>query len=93
MADGPPTFTEPTGTFSVDYRDHDGTIVLGEGDWRFATKWNTAGNGSIHAYRNGGPRVAVAPGVSAIEEVNADVFSRANFTSRVRTPHVGEVVL
>ncbi len=93
MADEPPTFRESTGKFSVDYRDHDGTVVLGQGDWRFITKWSTAGNGTIHAYRDSGSRVAVAPNVSSIEQVNAEIFAQANFSSRARTPRVGEVAL
>jgi hypothetical protein len=90
---GPPQFSGATGAFAVDYRNHDGTIILGQGDWLFATKWGAAGNGSIYAYRDGGPRVAVASGVSTIEQVTSDVFSGANFSSRTRKPREGEVVL
>ncbi len=88
-----PVFPDAAGTFAVDYRNYDGTITLGQGDWLFVTKWSTAGNGSIHAYRDGGSQVAVAQKVSSIEQVTAEVFSQANFTSRTRTPRVGEVVL
>ena len=93
MSGGPYAFPESEGQISVDYRNNDGTIILGNGDWLFATKWSTAGDGSIHAYRDGAPRVAVAPGVNRIDQVTANVFGQANFTSRVRTPRVGEVVL
>lgn len=90
----PPTFQAAEGSFSVDYRDYDGVIVLGEGDWKFRTTWSTAGSGSIHVYREpGSPSVAVAPLAKRITDVTAEIFGRANFTSRVRTPRVGEVVL
>lgn len=93
MTSGPPVFEDPAGTFAVDYRDHNGTIILGDGSWRFTTQWSTAGNGSIHAYRDGGPQLAVARGASSIEDVTAAVFAESNFSSRTRTPHEGEVVL
>jgi hypothetical protein len=83
MAGNAFVFPEAEGEISVDYRNNDGTIILGSREWAFSTKWSTAGNGSIHAYRDGGPRVAVAPGVSSIDQVSAEVFQQANFSSRV----------
>lgn len=88
-----PRFPTAEGSFSVDYRSHNGIIVLGSAEWEFPTKWSTAGNGSIHIYNDKGPRVAVAPLAGRIEEVTAAVFSRADFTSSTRTPRVGEVTL
>lgn len=90
---GRPVFPDASGEFSVDYRNHNGNITLGQGDWTFVTHWSTAGSGSIHAYRDGGSQVAVAQRVSSIEQVTEAIFSQANFTSRTRTPRVGEVVL
>ena len=89
----PPVYAEQAGTFAVDYRNYDGLINLGQGDWLFTTKWSTAGNGSIYALRDGGSQVAVAQNISSIEQVTDDVFNEANFTSRVRHPRTGEVVL
>jgi hypothetical protein len=91
----PPQFPHPEGSFCVDYRDHNGRFFLGSGDWTFETSWSTGGNGVIHVMNdpNGIKGVAVAPGVSMIEEVTETVVSSANFTSRVRTPRSGQVVL
>lgn len=88
-----PRFPASEGEFAVDYRSYDGNIVLGDGEWTFQTRWSTAGSGSIHAYRDGGPRVAVARGTKEIEAVTAKIFADADFTSRNRTPRNGEVVL
>lgn len=90
---GSPIFPDASGEFAVDYRNHNGNITLGQGDWIFVTHWSTAGSGSIHAYRDGGSQVAVAQKASLIEQVTEAVFNQANFSSRTRTPRVGEVVL
>ncbi len=90
---GAPRFPASEGEFAVDYRSYDGNIVLGDGEWAFQTRWSTAGTGSIHAYRDGGPSVAVARGAKAIEAVTAKVFADSDFTSRNRTPRNGEIVL
>ena len=88
-----PVFSEPEGTFSVDYRNHDGMVTLGQGDWQFPIMWTAAGPGSIHVYNDYGSRVAVAPASRSISDVTADVFGRADFSSRARSPREGEVVL
>jgi hypothetical protein len=90
-----PRYAEVEGIISEDYRDHNGRIRIGSGEWTFETAWSSAGNGSIYAY-NDPPSikgVAVAPSATSIEQITEDVFVRANFTSRVRHPRVGQVVL
>jgi hypothetical protein len=91
----PPQFPGSEGSFSVDYRDHNGRFFLGSNDWIFETSWSTAGNGSIYVMNDpvGIKGVAVAPGVSIIEDVTESVVSKANFTSRHRMPGVRQVVL
>jgi DNA transposition AAA+ family ATPase len=91
----PPEFALPEGEFSVDYRDHNGKIVLGMNDWSFVTAWSTGGAGVIHVMNDppGIKGVAVAGGISKISEVTSVIFASANFTSRHRTPRTGQVVL
>ena len=57
--------------------------------------WSTAGNGSIHAYRDGRDveGVAVAPNISRIDDITSSVIKSANFSSRVRQPKQGQVVI
>ena len=90
-----PSFPEAEGRFSIDYRNSNGIIHLGSGDWSFETHWSSAGNGTIHAYRDGKniQGVAVAPGCSMISEVTSSVLLSADFSSRTRTPRENEVVL
>lgn len=91
----PPAYSSQEGTFSVDYRNHNGRVLLGSGDWLFETHWSRASNGLIHVM-NDPPSirgVAVAPSVRKIGSVTEAIFARANFTSRSRTPQVGQVVL
>jgi hypothetical protein len=91
----PPSFLHPAGTFSVDYRNHNGCFSLGSEEWRFETKWSSGGQGSIHVYNDpsGIKGIAVASGAKSIEEVSEAIVSLSNFTSRVRTPRSGQVVL
>jgi hypothetical protein len=90
-----PIFPQQEGSFSVDYRNYDGRIIIGNGDWSFETRWSAAGQGIIHVL-NDAPNVravAVAPAARLISDVTADIFARSNFTSRARSPRVGQVVL
>lgn len=91
----PPSFPHPEGEFSVDYRNHNGKIVLGMDDWSFVTDWSTGGAGIIHVMNDppGIRGVAVAGGIGEILQVTDAVFASANFTSRHRTPRTGQVVL
>jgi hypothetical protein len=91
----PPAYVTSDGQFSVDYRNHNGRIILGTGDWLFETAWSKGGANSIHVY-NDPPSIrglAVAPTATTIEHITEDVFARSNFTSRTRTPRIGQVVL
>ena len=91
----PPAFKQPEGDFSVDYRNHNGKVVLGMHDWSFVTDWSTGGAGVIHVMNDppGIRGVAVAGGITKISEVTDAVFASANFTSRHRTPRTGQIVL
>lgn len=90
---GPPQFPETQGEFTVDYRSHDGRIRFGRDEWLFDTRWTTAGNGSIHSYRESNTGIAVARGVATIAEVTPAVIAESDFTSSTATPSVGEVLL
>ncbi len=90
-----PTYPAEEGEFSVDYRDYNGRVIIGSGEWLFETHWSSAGGGSIHIY-NDPPSirgVAVAPNAGRINDVTEAVFAAANFTSRSRHPRAGQVVL
>lgn len=91
----PPRLRAPTGRIDLDYRSHDGTVILGQDDWEFHTKWSGAGTGSIHFYRDGHGTscVGVAPGAHRIQDVTALVYESTDFSSRTRTVTNGRVAL
>lgn len=81
------------GTVTFDYTNNNRSYVLGEGQHLFETKWTKASNTAIHAYSDGSSieALAVAKGAEAITDI---VDSEAyDFSSRVRTPKLGEVVI
>jgi hypothetical protein len=82
-----------SGTVTFDYSNNNGRYVLGAGDMAFETAWSGASNTAIHAYTDppGIRSVALAVGVKAIRDIeDASVFDTS---SRVRTPHIGEIVI
>lgn len=88
-----PRMISPTGEAVFDYGSHDGRYIVGSGVLEFETKWTRASETSIHLYNdppsiNG---VALAYGCTSISSVtNAESL---DYTSRARTPSVGEIVV
>lgn len=81
------------GTVTFDYTNNNHLFALGEAQHLFETMWTKASNTSIHAYSDG-PSIhalALARDVSAIGDIiDAETY---NFSSRVRTPQLGQVVI
>lgn len=89
----PPQLLSNLGDAAFDYENYDGRYVLGEGDLSFETRWSAAGFGEIHAY-NDGPSIqgiAIANGAKNLTDI-VDA-SQYDFTSRTRTPRVGEYLV
>ena len=91
----PPKDERSIGEASFNYASHDGRYVIGTEPWMFETHWSSAGQGAAHLYNDpvGIEGVAIAEGVATIGQVTPDVVAAADFTSRTRTPHVGQVAL
>lgn len=89
-----PRMTSLVGEAVFDYSNHDGRYVIGRGTLEFETMWSKASNTSIHVY-NDSPSingVALAPHEwTSIQQVVGAEF--LNYTSRVRTPRVGQIVV
>ena len=81
-----------SGRVAFDYSSHDGFFRLGIGKCEFLTRWSKASDTSIHCYSDSTNLVvAVAPmGTELLAITDASVF---DFTSRVRTPRIGQIVL
>ena len=89
----PPGSGALSGEVTFDYAAHNGRYVIGTGATAFETHWSKASDASIHLY-NDPPSihgVAIARGASDFAEI-ADA-SAYDFTSRTRTPRVGEIAL
>lgn len=91
----PPKDVRPFGEVTFNYASHDGRFIIGTNPWTFETRWSSAGQGSAHLYNDpvGIEGVAIAEGVARIGQVTPYVVAVADFTSRVRTPNVGQVAL
>lgn len=82
-----------TGTATFDYISNNGFYKIGAGAVLFETAWSKAGATSIHVY-NHPPSIdslALALGASEIQSINE--VSSLDFSSRVRTPQEGEIVI
>lgn len=81
------------GTATFDYSNNEHVYAIGEGQALFETKWSKASDVSIHAYRDGSSvsAVALATGISEIGEIRD--ASAYDFSSRTRTPRVGQIVI
>ena len=91
----PPKDERSIGEAKFNYTNHDGRFVIGAEPWAFETKWSSAASGAAHLYNdpvsiNG---LAIAEGAATISQVTPDVVAAANFTSRTRTPRVGQVAI
>lgn len=82
-----------SGVVAFDYSNNDGRFAIGEGHFLFETQWSKASDVSIHAYKDMASieGIALAKGVVQIGDVT-DAASY-DYSSRVRTPHIGQVVL
>lgn len=80
------------GSFTFDYSNNNGTYVIGNGERTFTTKWSKASNISIHAYSDESDIDSIGL-MKAIEDIGNIRCVDADFSSRVRTPHIGDVVI
>lgn len=91
----PLTDGRSSGETAFNYASHDGRHIIGTAPWTFETRWSSAGPGSAHLYNDpaGIEGVAIAEGISSIGQVTPEVVATADFSSRIRTPRVGQVAL
>jgi hypothetical protein len=78
---------------AFNFRSHDGLFRIGAEMAEFETKWSSASGNSIHCY-NDPPTlrgVALAPAAKTVGEIGD--ASRLDWTSRTRTPSVGQFVV
>lgn len=81
------------GSVTFDYSNNNGRFTIGEGLYLFETRWSKASDTSIHAYHDAPSILAIALlGQNAGSSDSGDI-STFDFSSRVRTPRTGQVVI
>lgn len=82
-----------SGTVIFDYSNNNGRYVFGSGDMAFETAWSRGGNTSIHAYADP-PSIRLVALASDVREIH-EVTDATSYdtSSRVRTSHLGEIVI
>lgn len=85
--------TRLRGTVSFDYSNNDQRFVIGEGLNLFETQWSKASDTSIYALRDAPSidAIALAKGAANITDVRA--AAAYDFSSRHRTPGLGEIIV
>ena len=82
-----------SGRITFDYTNNSGNYVIGSGDMGFTVKLSTAGQGSIHLYRDPADigSIALAPNTTSFDEIkDASLFDSS---SRSRTIKVGDAAV
>ena len=79
------------GSASFNYTNNCGQFTIGTGEYEFITRWSTCGHDSIHAYRDSVKEIGYKLGYKSFPPL-AEITT-FDFTSRVRTVYVEEVVL
>jgi hypothetical protein len=82
-----------SGEVTFDYSNNNGRYVIGDGLFLFETCWSKSSDADIIAYSDpvSIDAIALAKGVAAISEIKD--ATNYDFSSRVRRPKVGEVVI
>lgn len=84
---------EKSGTFTFDYSNNNGKYVIGVGEYEFVTRWSKASDRRIHAYKDSlGINGAIAR-VKVPDEWPSTIDDSCDFSSRVRTPNIGDVII
>jgi hypothetical protein len=82
-----------SGVVTFDYSNNNGRFAIGEGHFLFETCWSKASDVLIHAYSD----PSSIDGIALVKEVNRiEAISDAatyDYSSRSRTPRIGEIVL
>lgn len=81
------------GSITFDYSNNNGSFQIGEGIFAFETKWTKASRDSIHAYRDAPSIRSIALARDASGLNDAGDATQRDYSSRTRTPRIGDVVI
>lgn len=88
--------TEMEGIVEFDYSDNDGLYTIGSDDFEFTTMWSKSSDKNIHAYKDPDniKKIALVKNRDIKDlEGNLIDISKLNFSSRSRTPNIGDIVV
>jgi hypothetical protein len=91
----PPIFLKSTGEIEIDYTNHDGRAIIGEGQTKFTTQWSTGSSSSITAYNDPSDirGIAVASAATSSDDVAMSSIAGLDFSSRSRLLSKGQVIV
>ena len=81
------------GRATFDYSNNNHSFALGEGHFFFETRWSSASTTAIHAYSDSPSISALALAKGASEISGVRDATAYDFSSRTRTPDVGQIVV
>jgi len=81
------------GSVTFDYSNNDHRFSIGEGLHLFETRWSKASDRRIHAYRDSPSIDALAIAKGAVSFAHISDASSYDFSSRTRTPSIGDIVV
>lgn len=80
------------GSFVFDYSNNNGTYTIGSDEYIFNTKWSSASNSSIHAYKDNTNIDCIAL-IESVGDIESKIDFNADFSSRARTARIGDAIL
>ena len=80
------------GSFTFDYSNNNGEFTIGKNEYLFTTKWSKASNKAIHAYSDH-PNIDSIARIKAPFELSKELNGEFDFSSRVRTPNIGDGII
>lgn len=78
------------GKFTFDYSNNNGEYTIGTGMYCFVTRWGKSSNKNIYAYGN---KVSAIARVKGPVDFTSCLLGDLDFSSRVRTPDIGDVII
>lgn len=81
------------GSVTLDYSNNNGRYALGDGHCLFETAWSKGDGSSIHAYHDPASIDAIAIAQSATSIDSVTDAASYDYSSRTRSPRIGQVLL
>lgn len=78
------------GKFTFDYSNNNGEYIIGTDIHRFVTHWSKASDKNIHAYSD---KLSAIARVKGPVDLTTSLACDLDFSSRVRTPNIGDVIV